>query len=233
MEIILKEIRRETPTTMSFIFDKPVGFDFQPGQFAQWAFPVEMCDERCNKRPFSIATSPTEDYLMMTTRRGVSALKKAMETFSPGISIQAVGPLGRFVLTEDSSTILMIAGGIGITPLRSMIKNALDKKTNHQITLLYFNKSVDEIIYQNELQEWMKQSEKITIIEILTDETNIPPDWQGRVGRVTEQMIQEFLTPEIQVFTCGPKPMVDAIRLMLKTIGFPEEKVHREDFSGY
>ncbi len=233
MEITLKEIRRETPSTTSFIFDKPVGFDFKAGQFAQWAFPVSVCDERCNKRPFSFATSPAEDYLMVTTRRGVSALKKAMETFVPGTKIQLTKPLGRFVLPPDIGSVLMIAGGIGITPLRSMINYVIDTNSKQSITLLYSNKSPDEIVFRKELESYEKQSEYIQIIFTVTDQSTVPSDWNGEVGRITEDLIKKYIKHDTHIFTCGPKAMVDAMREMLKTIGFPEEKVHREDFSGY
>lgn len=242
MEFVLREIRRETPTVVSLIFTKPPGFSFQAGQFLRWEFPVDPCDNRCNKRSFSISSSPTEDHLMLTTRMGESALKKAIINLSAGTKVQIIGPLGRFTIEEKSvKPIIFLTGGVGITPVRSIIKYLIDKRSlNHlppliSITLLYSNKAPQEIIYRQELEQWQKNYSNFKLVNTITAPEASQETWTGRRGRISAELIQEFVpdTNSVRFYLCGLIDMVKAMQELLLSLTVPQENIHTEQFAGY
>lgn len=245
MVLTIADIRQETPTTESLIFEKPDSFSYQPGQFMRWTFPVDRCDERCNSRPFSLASSPTEDYLMITTRIGPSALKQTVKNIKKGRQVKAIGPLGKFVLDDSDLPILMLAGGIGITPLRSMIKYIIDKKINRQLTLLYSNKIPAEIVYRHELDKWKSTYPNIKVVYTITKPVG-PTDkpgptssssgsWTGKTGRIDEKMIKTHTLDikNTQFYICGPPKMVEAMEKLVKNLGVSHKQLHVERFAGY
>lgn len=236
MDLTLQEILPETPTVTSFIFNKPEGFKHQAGQFLRWEFSVENCDLRCNKRPFTIASSPTEDYLMLTTRYGVSRLKQTLMNAQPGMKVRAVDPLGRFTLEDIKvSQIVMLAGGVGITPMRSMIKYALDTNADKSITLFYSNKTPEEIVYRQELENWQKMSKNINITTTITTPQESQQKWEGLVGRINEDMIKEHVLDikNAQYYVSGPPAMVEGMQKILQNLGLPLEQIRIEKFAGY
>lgn len=242
MEIILRETRYETPTVFSLFFDKPAGFDFKAGQFLRWEFPVDPCDERCNKRSFSIASSPTENYLMLTTRYGESALKKALPSLQPGTNVKVIGPMGRFTVDETSTQpIVFLTGGVGITPIRSMIKYLLEKHLLNPLTplipltLLYSNKTQAEIVYRKELADWQTNFANFKLVETITALETSKEIWTGRVGRINADLIKDFIPNlnDVRFYISGLPDMVKAMQHLLTNLTVPIERIHSEQFSGY
>lgn len=236
MNLTLREIRQETPTVISLIFDKPESFTFKPGQFLRWTYPVNPCDERCNSRSFSISSSPTEDYLMMTTRLGPSALKKVLPNLKEGTQVRIAGPIGRFVLDESNDPIVMAVGGVGITPLRSMIKYILDTKSTRPVTLLYSNTTPEEIVFKQELVTWRnKENENLRTVFTITKPEESKSPWTGKTGRIDEELIKEYIKDlhGVQYYTSGPLVMVQAMKELLKKLQIEENRVHAEIFPGY
>ncbi|MBI3443271.1 FAD-dependent oxidoreductase [Candidatus Woesebacteria bacterium] len=234
MQITLKEIRYQTATVLSLIFTKPPGFSFKAGQFLRWTFPVDACDQRCNTRNFSVASSPTEDFLMCSFRIGVSALKRAIPNFAVGTKVSIIGPLGRFILDDTNLPIVILAGGVGITPVRSMLKYISDTKSPRLLTLLYSNHTPAEIAFKEDMDRWSSTDLNLNIVHTITRPTESDV-WTGRTGRINEAMVNEY-TKDIkttQFYTCGPPKMVDSIRTMLANMGIPEEHLHSERFTGY
>ena len=235
MDLTLKEIRQETPTVISLIFNKPDSFTFKPGQFLRWTYPVDPCDERCNSRSFSISSSPTEDYLMMTTRLGPSALKKALPQLQNSSIVQILGPMGRFILDESQDPIVMLVGGVGITPLRSMIKYILDTKSTRPITLLYSNTTAEEIAFKSEFDEWSANYLTLRVEYTITKPEESKTSWTGTVGRINEELIKKHLINlnGAQYYTSGPLIMVQAMKELLKKLNVEEPRIHAEIFPGY
>ncbi len=235
MELHVKQIRQETPTTISLIFDKPLGFDFTPGQFLRWTFPLSNPDARGNSRSFSLSSSPTEEFIMMTTRIGPSSLKQSLSALTPGTVVKAIGPMGKFVLDEGNSPLVFVSGGVGITPFRSMLKYLIDTKSNRSVTLLYSNKMTEEIIYQKELAEWSRGIENVKIVLTITDSGHIPSGWMGEKGRIDEGMIKKHAAdlPHSDFYACGPPVMVEAMVGLLREMHIDEQRIHAEVFSGY
>ena len=136
MQFRIKDIKKETEDCSSLILEKPKGFSFYAGQYLDVKLLVN--DPLGNTRAFTISSSPTEDFLMISPKKGITKFKKALENLKIGDIITTSHPAGTFILDETESAIF-IAGGIGITPFRSMIKYALDQKLITPITLIYSN----------------------------------------------------------------------------------------------
>lgn len=233
--LTVKEKHQETPTITSLLFDKPEGFTHKAGQFLKWVFPSPP-DERGNSRSFSIASSPTEDHLLLTTRIGPSAVKQWIHTQAAiGSEIKILGPLGRFILDDTDLPLAFLVGGVGITPLRSMIKYLLDTKSTRPITLIYSNTTQDEICYHEELASWAASHSQFTLVNTLTRVEPGDTQWHGKTGRINEELIKEYVKDlyNTQYYTSGPPTMVEATVVVLQRLAVPSQHIHSEIFTGY
>jgi ferredoxin-NADP reductase len=222
--------RRVTPSTHDVVLRKPNGFGFLPVQFT---FLTLMTDRGPDTRPMSLATSPTRPNLEYGVRTSESQYKRAFASLEPGDSVMVQGPFGDFVLEEERPA-LFIAGGIGITPLKGMAEYAADKKLQIPITLLYSNRSEDEIDYRAELEELERQNPRFRILHTLTGETSLD-SWTGSRGRIHPDLLRkaaEGLDRPIY-YLCGKPSLVSTMFGLLQQKGVPEEDVRIEVFRGY
>lgn len=232
----LREVKPETHDTKSFIFGKPVGFSYIAGQYLRWLLPHEDPDERGIKRPFSLSSSPTEDFIMLTTKFAPSqgsSFKKALLELNPGASLEFEGPRGEFILPGDvTQPVVFLGGGVGITPFRSMIKFATDKKLPKKITLLYANKTPGDIIYKSEFDQWAEDNPNFKVAYTVDQPI---PEWTGDTGYLTAELIKKYVADISQplYFICGPAGMIEAYRQILSEIGVGDDQIRTENFSGY
>ena len=222
------ETKQETPTIQSIKIEKN-NLDFKPGQYMMMELETGYEEDI---RPLSISSSPTEDFLMFSTKTSQSSFKQKLHNLKAGDKIKIKGPMGVFILKEDAKSIIFLGGGIGITPFRDMIKFATDKKLPIKLTLLYSNRNPDEICYRNEWIVMEKQNPNLKVINTITDETS---NWAGRKGRIDEKMIREFCDDfeNTLFYTCGPSAMVDAMINLLNSMNVPNQNVRKEVFAGY
>lgn len=214
-----------TGDTYSFYFTRPSAFEFIPGQYIKMILSIENPDERGVSRFFSLPSSPTErDHLMITTRILQSTFKKTLGSLPLGAEVQIRGPHGMFVLDEkDPRLKVYLAGGIGITPARSMLVYLRDKNLNIPFTLMASFSNKDEIIFQDELNALASDGRKI--IYIVT----------SREGRIDEEKIKKNV-PDLSTslfYISGPAGFVDAMEKLVKSMGIREENIKSEDFPGY
>src|SRR3990167_7992904 len=228
-----KFIRREqlTEDTYSHYFEKPLGFEFAPGQYNRWFLNIENPDERGSRRPFTIASSPLEKDLMVTTKKGITSFKKKFFDLKEGEELDIFGPLGTFVLNEqDLKPKVFLAGGIGITPYYSMLTYAFEKKLKNNITLLASFSNKSETIYFDELTKVSKDLPNIKIIYTLTKEEL--PGFEN--GRINEEVIRKYADVSSSVFyIVGPPAMVSSMEELVANMGVSEERIDIENFTGY
>jgi ferredoxin-NADP reductase len=222
--------RSLTPSTHDVVLRKPNGFVFLPVQFT---FLTLMTDSGPDTRPMSLATSPTRANLEYGVRTSESPYKRAFASLKPGDSVMVQGPFGDFVLEEERPA-LFIAGGIGITPLKGMAEYAADKKLQIPITLLYSNRSEDEIAYRAELEELERQNPRFRVLHTLTGKT-APAGWAGLTGRIRRELLREVTErlDQPMYYLCGKPSMVSTMFGLLQQMGLPEEDVRIEVFRGY
>jgi ferredoxin-NADP reductase len=225
------------PDMIDFLLVPEKKLAFSPGQYMEWTLPHKNPDSRGNRRYFTIASSPTENVLQLGVKfySNGSSYKKAMiaiDTQTPVVGAQLSGD---FTLPKDTKQkLVFIAGGIGITPFRSMIKYLIDIKQPRPIVLFYANKTVDEIAYYDVFNK-AQVDLGIKTVYTLTDQAKLPVNWQGKVGRIDANMIfQEVPDFKERIFyLSGPHIMVSAYKETLRSIGVPDKQIKTDFFPGF
>ena len=216
--------------------EKPEGFDFIAGQWCFVAVPdMGFQDERGLRRPLSIASSPLEKELIFATKLSGSAMKKTLAEMSPGSPLTLEKPLGNFVLPEDTSVPLaFLAGGVGITPFRSMLKYAVDAGTDHRITLFYSSRTPEETPFLEELLKIPAQNPKIVVAATMT-RAEPGSNWNGLTGRLNPEMIRKECKEweRAMYYVVGPPNMAEAMKQTLNDMDIAAERIKVELFAGY
>ena len=228
-----------TASSRSIQFGRPEGFSYLPGQFIILELLTGGADgkaaENSNSKiakPLSFSSSPTEDHLQVTKRLTGHEFSNAFLSLKEGDVIRFSGPYGSFTFQGEHEKIAMLSGGIGITPLRSMIKYCTDRGLATDIVLFYSNRAEDDIPFGDEFEALKEKNQKLTVINTLT---RPGPAWKGRTGRIDANMIRELLAdyPERVFYTSGPKKMVEAMQLALQELNIPASRIRKEYFPGY
>lgn len=224
-ELKLIDSKKLSSTLYAFYFKKPTNFSFLPGQYMEWTLNHKKPDMRGNRRYFSLASSPTEETLMLAFREYTpsSSFKKACIELPKGGKVIASSLSGEFVLPKDlSKPLCFIAGGIGITPFRSMVKYIVDTKTQCNIVLLNLVKIKEDEIFIDTFKEAEKYGVKM--ITIITEYTHT---------HLNEASVKKFV-PDYKTrsfYLSGPQPMIIVIKDMLKHVGVT--KIKTDFFPGY
>lgn len=229
MEVI--ESRRITPSIHKILLKKPDSFRFLPVQFTFLSLKTE--EGMMDTRPMSIATSPTRPNLEYAVRLSDSFYKNAFASLKPGDNVTVQGPYGDFIMGQRDPAVL-VAGGIGITPLKGMAEYAADRKLQIPVRLLYSNRTSDEIAYRDELEELEKQNPRFTVLHTLTGEA-VSKDWEGLRGRINRDYLLKVSEglERPNYYLCGKPDMVSACFDLLHRMNVPEADVNYEVFRGY
>jgi len=222
--------------TFAFTFERKSDFKFIPGQYMEWTLPHKDTDSRGNRRYFSIASSPTENDIMMTVKfyNPSSSYKKALFNMIEGQKIIASQVAGDFTLSKDfKKPLVFIAGGVGIAPFRSMIQYAIDKQLQSNIVLFYSNRTANEILFSDIFQK--AESYGVKTVYTLTDVNNIPVDWQRERGYITEAMIKQNVGDYYQrtFYISGPQLMVQNFEKLLLEMKVKKGNIITDFFPGY
>lgn len=218
---------KTAPDTYDFVFPLKKKLAFRPGQYMEWTLPHNHVDGRGNRRYFTIASSPTED----TVRLGIkfyepaSSFKRALLD-GTGRLIVGSQQAGSFTLPKDTEKkLVFLAGGIGVTPYRSMLKYLIDTGEKRDITVFYSNRRPEEVVYRDVLDEAANKI-GIRVIYTLTDKDHVPAHWKGETGRVNSEMIKKHV-PDYEeriYFLSGPHVMVSGFETVLKQMGVNQIK---------
>ena len=236
MKLAVSEIRQETPEIKSFRFDlgsnKP--FPFRPGQFV--VITAEVWNPKRNRigpanRAFSLSSSPTEkEYIEIAAKRYLDGRLTPWlhDTVKTGDILNVKGPEGQFVFTEgESDGIVLIAGGIGIAPYRSMIRYILVKELQVQVKLLYSARTPADFAFKKEFDKAMKQHPNLHCVYTITRPDQTP--WAGRVGRFDEAFFRDHLGPVGTLYyLCGPDRMIKEQAQILTALGVPYPMIRSE-----
>jgi ferredoxin-NADP reductase len=238
MKLQLKKKLKLTKNTYSFIFDSKRGIKWLPGQYFYFTFPnLAANDSRGPTRHFTISSSPTEGDLTITTRiRDASVYKKSLKRLKENDILEVEGPTGTFIIDEkEKGPHILIAGGIGITPFRSHIKYALDKKLDTNFHLIYSCSTPKEIVFFKELQTWNEKYKNIKVDFTISKPEKINTKWNGLKGRIDKNMIKNTAN-NIKTSTfwiCGPPKMVTEMENIVESLNIKSENIRSEKFTGY
>lgn len=233
---LLKKIKI-SKDTYSFYFERPAEFEFLPGNFLRLTLSIPHPDERGVSRFFSIASSPTEkDYIMISARIIKSSYKKTLLDITDGSQVSTSAPYGRFIFDkEDRTTHIFLAGGIGVTPFRSMIRYASDLNVNIRIIVLESFRTPEDIIFHDEFAEIAKNRAWFTFVETITRPEDSNQQWTGTVGRIDTNMIKKYVEDiaSSKFYIAGPPQMVNDLKEVVLTLQPDGSKIITEIFTGY
>lgn len=233
----LKKTEIITPDVLDFVFVLGRPLKYRAGQYMEWTLPHGQPDSRGNRRYFTLASSPTEPNLRIGVKfyDQSSTFKQAMLGLD-GDTLLAAGSLrGDFVLpSDDSQKLAFIAGGIGITPFRSMLKFLVDKRQSRDITLLYSERSTRHFAYRDILKE-ARHKLGIKTVYAITDSTAVPRDWPGQTGRISAAMIKKTVPDfaDRTFYIAGSQPMVQNVQNILLELGVSRRQIKTDFFPGY
>lgn len=234
----LKEKRKLAKEIYEFIFKSDQKLAFSPGQYLEWTLPLTRTDDRGNRRYFTISSSPTEDEIKLGVRiqdYKSSTFKQTLMRMKIDETLDASQLTGDFILPKDKNTkLVFIAGGIGITPFRSMIRYILDTGEKRDIVLLYFVSHPDELAYTEIIKE-AESKLNLKYYFVISKTENIPPNWTGKTGRLTEDLIKETAPDynERFFYISGPNAMVETYKKLLREIGIKRNRIRTDYFPGF
>ena len=223
LKLISKKV--ETGDVKTFYFQPETYISWLPGQFLIYSLPHEHEDTRGRMRFFTISSAPFEAIPTITTRiekNNPSSFKKILDSLQIGDTIEAKGPDGQFTLDRTDKKYVFIAGGIGITPFMSIIKQLNHENKTININLMYANRNND-ILFQNELSEIAKLHKEL-LINYFISPARIDED-------AINKLIADLQTPVFYI--SGPEPMVSSFEEILKGMGIKQENIKTDYFPGY
>lgn len=209
---------------VSFIFEPEQPITWKPGQYMHYVLPHPDEDDRGTERWFTNSAAPFEGHVMISTRINEqgSSFKKALQAMQPGDEIEADGPEGDFTVEDPERNYIFVAGGIGITPFRSILYDAYNKGLKLKVKLLYATRNED-IPFKDELELFAANNPNMSIEYIV--------DPQVIDNKLLKDRIDELENPI--VYISGPKPMVKSFAKDLKELGLSKENIKTDDFPGY
>ncbi len=227
---LLLTLREKTPLaagTFEFSFSADKAIVFLPGQYLEWTLAHEQSDARGNRRYFTIASSPSEQYIRLAVKfqEPSSSFKKQLLAMKPGDTLMAGQLAGDFTMPRDpKQKLVFIAGGIGITPFRSMVQDLLDRGERRDLIVLYANRTAEDVAYR-------------TIFDRATAEIGMKTmyTFSGNGEYITEEMIRKEVPDyaERVFYISGPNSMVDSFEKMLFGLGLRRNQIKVDYFPGF
>jgi len=223
--------------TMAFHFERPAGFDFKPGQSADLTLldPPET-DLEGNVRTFSIASAPFQGLLMFATRMRDTSFKRSLKEMPLGTDVKMDSAMGSFTLHKNSAKpAVFLAGGIGITPFSSIVRQADHDRAPHKLYLFYSNRRPEDAPFIEVLQDLEKTNPNFRFIATMTEMPRSKKTWKGETGRINKEMLSKHLN-DLRgpiYYIAGPPAMVSGMRKMLVECGVDEDDIRTDEFAGY
>ena len=223
--------------TLAFRFARPASFAFKPGQAIDVVLPSGSGDNADDLRhTFSIVSAPFEDAIVIATRMRDTAYKRSLASLAVGSEVQVEGPFGSLTLPGDRARhVVLIAGGIGITPFISMLRHVTRNRRAAPVTLLYSNRRPEDAAYLDELEGLGDAGGGVRFVATMTGAGTSARPWTGRRGRIDAELVRAHTgAAHRPVFlVAGPPAMVAGVRKTLNDAGVDDDDIRSEDFFGY
>jgi ferredoxin-NADP reductase len=230
---LLEKIPRSSDTT-SYRFTRPPEYAFKAGQWFTITIPSS---EGPLDHHFSHADSPTESNVELTTRLTGSTFKNTLDTLPLGSEVEIEGPYGAFLFGYEKPKIAFLTGGIGVTPVRSMLRYLADtggaaRLVGQELIVFYGSMTEDGIVYKDEFDEFERVIPRLRVVHVITNATD---DWTGYKGFITAGIVRAELAEPRQwtYYVVGPPPMITAMDKVLEQLEIPEGQIVVESFAGY
>jgi len=222
--------------TMAFHFAKPAGFAFKPGQAMNVSLvePPET-DAKGNARTFSIVSAPHEDELVIATRMRDTAFKRVLKGMAAGGRVGLRGPAGMFTLDPaDARPAVFLAGGIGVTPFVSILRDAAHSRLARDLWMFYSNRRPEDAAFLDELMALPKRNPRLHFVGTMVEMDKSSKTWSGERGFLDRAMLERHLKSLAGnvYYIAGPPGLVEAMQKML-IAGVAEDSIHTDEFIGY
>jgi ferredoxin-NADP reductase len=222
---------------MAFHFEKPAGFQFKAGQAIDVVLlEPPQTDAQSARHTFSIVSAPFEDELVVATRMRDTAFKRALGALPLGASVAIEGPSGSLTLhNERTRAAVFIAGGIGITPILSILRQAAHDRVEQRLVLLYSNRRPEDAAFLAELQELERHNPRFRLIATMTLMGSSSQPWTGSMSQIDEAFVRRAVSDLLRpiYYVVGPPGMAESIRQTLNNTGVNDDDIRSEEFYGY
>lgn len=228
-ELKVLEIIKRTHDVKSFRFPRPEGFDYKPGQYILVSLTV---DGSLVTKPLTLSSSPTEDHIEFTKKLTGHPFSNVLDNMKIGDSAVISGPFGKMTFEGEHEKVVLLSGGIGITPMISICKYCTDMHIDSNIVLIYSNKTEKDLVFKKELDEMMHSNSNLKIVYTLTRASE---SWRGYKERISDKMIINEVPDymERRFYICGPPEMVHSMEETLASMNIQKEMVKKELLTGY
>lgn len=227
-EVILISKKDEAIDVVSLYFKTVDGekFDFISGQYVD----IKPPSINGHGKSYTISSTPDDELIRITIKRK-GAVSSAIIDLNIGDSITFEGPYGNFYPEDNMHDVVFLAGGIGVTPFISFINSNISAKSDTNITLLYSNKTVQDVTFLNDLSELSKKNENLKVVHFITQE-KIDDLWISEFERIDKDNINKYAAPlsDRNYYICGSISFVADTWRMLKSVGVDEESIYTESF---
>lgn len=227
-KVKLKDKREVAAGTMAFYFEKPEGFTYRLGQHADWnEMDPSETDEEGAGRCFTLASAPFEESLMIATRMRGTAFKRVLSKMEPGATIELDGPRGMLTLSGNiTRPVVFLAGGIGVTPFRSMVLAATHDHDPRKIYLFCSNRHPEDGPFMEEFYRAERENPNFKFIPTVTKPDEVS-GWKGETGHISAEMIKRYAGDgELPIYyLAGPSEMTNALNETLINMGVPVDNI--------
>ena len=225
----LERVVPELGDTTTLVLKPPpgAGFRFEPGQFG-W-FAIGRSPFSITQHPFSFSSSAEREEVELAVK-ALGDFTSTVSELEPGTTVYVDGPHGVFSIDQDEGPGFgLLAGGVGIAGLISMLRTMADREDMRPVLLFYANRGWDGVAFREEIER-LKENLSLSVVHVLEEP---PRSWTGETGYLRADVLERHLPPgyrRFQFFICGPDPMMDAAEAALAELGVPPERVHTERF---
>ena len=219
----------EAPGVATFMFSRPEGYAFDPGQFLSLTLETR---EGTQTKHFTICSAPGDPGLAITTRLTGSAFKDALLALVSGSQVAITGPRGAMTLRLGEKKVAFLVGGIGVTPARCIVRDAVQRGGGPTLLVFYGNLDQDSIPFKAEFDAYERDHPEISVVHVLAEPK---AGWKGDTGFITAEIVRRHTDPldGWHWVVAGPPAMVDAMKRVLEELAIPADRVSMEVFAGY
>lgn len=223
--------------TKRFMFEKPAGFSYIAGQNIDLTLVnPPQTDSDGNTRTLSFVSSPKDEYLAVATRMRDTAFKRVLGSMEAESELIFDGPFGSFTLHENvKRPAVFLAGGIGVAPFYSILKNAAEQELPHALALFYSNRRPEDAAFLDALTSLTVKNPRFVFTPTMTAMEKSSHSWDGKRGYIDAEMIEQYVdTSRMPIYyLAGPPAMVASLRTILNQSGVSNDDIRTEEFTGY
>lgn len=233
IRVVFESSIERTSSICSFRFKAKGQLVFTAGQYLQFIFDEEDRRNRDLNKFLSFSCAPDKEYFEVTKRLSSSKFSEKLKNLKAGDEVLIKAPMGKCILHEDHKKVLFLVGGIGITPVISMLEDVVMNKKELDACLIYANRHYDDVAFADLLEEWRNEREDIRVVHAFSDCE--PVDVKCEIGNISHEMLERrvFDYKERMIYVFGPPAMVNAVKGICRELGCDDKCLLSETFVGY